>query len=279
MNSNGPDTMHGKSLQALDTAALRSMLMLELGAEGELDVARIQEITNILAEREQIAVPDVDTAWKDFQQNYISSEPIHTLEQDAPQPQTPAPRKRRWPQIILIAAILVVLFASATNASSFNLWNAVAKWTSETFGFTFGGEMSSQDRINLRNEALAPLWDTLLESGISAPQLPTYLPEEFEQVDLIENTETGFWSAIYESEGNLIRIQVQLSQDDNWSDVQKDNTDPEPYIWNDIEFYIMTNMGQWVASWSSGQYEYLISGATESELYDMIESVHKEEPQ
>lgn len=52
MNSNGPDTMHGKSLQAMDTATLRTMLMMELRAEGELDVARIQEITDILADRE-----------------------------------------------------------------------------------------------------------------------------------------------------------------------------------------------------------------------------------
>lgn len=277
--NNGSDKVREKSLQAMDTAALHSLLLMELSADGELNDARIQEISNIIAEREQFVAPDVDAAWEDFQQNYMNSEPLHTLEQDDPQPKKSVPKRKIWKRSFLLAAILVVLFIGATvTTHATNFWEVVAKWTSETFGFSFGdGESHSVGNI-LDNEELAPLWNAMTESGISDPRLPTDLPDGFTQIDFVENSEAGFWCAAYQSGDDLIQIQVQKSQEASWSKLQKDSIDPEIYIWNEMEFYFITNMGQLVVTWSSGEYEYLISGASEPEIHSMIESIYKEEP-
>ena len=279
--NNGSDKVREKSLQAMDTAALHSLLLMELSADGELNDARIQEISNIIAEREQFVAPDVDAAWEDFQQNYMNSEPLHTLEQDDPQPKKSVSKRKIWKRSFLLAAILVVLFVGATMTThATNFWEAMAKWTSETFGFSFGdSESIPQTGVKLKNEELAPLWNAMIESGISAPRLPTDLPVGFEQIDLMENSKGGFWCAAYQSGDDLIQIQVQKSQEASWSKLQKDSIDPEIYIWNEMEFYIITNMGKLVVTWSSDEYEYLISGASEPEIHSMIESIYKEEPQ
>lgn len=294
MSLNGPDKMDGKSLQTMDTAALRALLIMELSAEGDVNVARIQEISDIIAEREQFEIPDADMGWEDFRKNYESSEPIHTLEQDcseAPKPETEPkavperktmPKRKAWGRLAVAAAIVASLVVGATltaQAAEFDLWAAMARWTSETFGFTLGARESMPNENKLKNEELAPLWDAMMEGGISEPSLPTYLPDGFEQIELIENNEDGFWCVAYQSRTELIHIQVQQSQGEDWSVFQKDDADPEIYMWNGMEFYIMTNMGQWSATWSSGSYEYLISGASEPELYQMIKSIHKEEVQ
>ena len=280
--NNGPEKMRAKSLRTMDTATLRSLLMLELSAEGDLNVARIQEISDIIAEREQISVPDVDAAWNDFQQNYTTSEPIHTLEQDCSPVEKPPVKRKRWRRIPVVAAVLASLLIGATltaNAVNFDLWRAVAKWTSETFGFSSGDSESlpaSQTENMLENEELAPLWNAMIESGITDPRLPTYLPDGFEQIELENHNENGFWYAVYQSGTDIIYIQVQQSEEETWSKLQKDAIEPEPYMWNETEFYIMTNKGQWTATWSSGRYGYSIFGASEPEIYKMIKSIKKE---
>lgn len=280
--NNGPDKMRAKSLRAMDTATLRSLLMLEISAEGDLNVARIQEISDIIAEREQISVPDVDAAWNDFQQNYISSEPIHTLEQDCFPVEKPPVKRKRWKRIAVIAAVMASLLIGATltaDAVNFDLWRAVAKWTSETFGFSSGdsnARSTSEIENVLENDELAPLWNVMIERGLTNPRLPTYLPEGFKQVELKNHNEDGFWCATYQSGNDLIYIQVQRSQEETWSKLQKDGIEPDPYTWNGTDFYIMTNMGQSVVSWTSDQYEYSIFGASEPEIYKMIESIQKE---
>lgn len=293
MSLNGPDKMDGKSLQTMDTAALRALLLMELSAEGDVNVARIQEISDIIAEREQFEIPDADMGWEDFRKNYESSEPIHTLEQDcseAPKPETEPkavperktmPKRKAWGRLAVAAAIVASLIVGATltaQAAEFDLWAAMARWTSETFGFTLGARESMPNEDKLKNEELAPLWDAMLEGGVAEPCLPTYLPDGFEQIELIKNSEEGFWFAAYQSETDLIQIQVHQFQED-WTTFQKDAVDPEIYMWNEMEFYIMENMGQGIATWTSGQYEYAIYGLSKPELYEMIESIHKEEVQ
>ena len=75
----------------------------------------------------------------------------------------------------------------------------------------------------------------------------------------------------------MIQIQIQKSQYGDWAMLQKDEDTPEYYVWDGIEFYIMTNMGRWVAVWSSNEYEYYVSATNESEIYQMLESIHRED--
>ena len=281
--NHGPDRTSNTSLRNMDTEALRSLLMMELSAGGELNIEKIQEITDIIAEREQLDVPDVNTSWEDFQNQYRSTEPLHTLDQEQPVPPTRKSKHKSLRRVFLVAAVLASLILGATltaHAAEYDLWGAVAQWTSETFGFAFQQNNAKKDAAkDIVNPELQPLWNAMEDAGISAPLLPTELPAEYRQVELIEDQDQEFWSAAYQSADDFfIQIQVQNGQNGDWSVLQKDEDTPERYVWDGIEFYIMTNMGRWVAVWSSDEYEYYTSSTNESEMYQMLESIHREDP-
>ena len=182
--NHGPDRTNNTSLRNMDTEALRSLLMMELSAEGDLNIEKIQEITDIIAEREQLDVPDVDASWKDFQNQYRSTEPLHTLDQEQPVPPTRKSKHKALRRVFLVAAVLASLLLGATltaQAADYDLWGAVAQWTSETFGFTL---QQSDEKLDTISPELQPLWDAIQDAGISDPLLPTYLPEEYQQVEL-----------------------------------------------------------------------------------------------
>lgn len=276
--NHGPDRTNNTSLRNMDTEALRSLLMMELSAEGDLNIEKIQEITDIIAEREQLDVPDVDASWKDFQNQYRSTEPLHTLDQEQPVPPTRKSKHKALRRVFLVAAVLASLLLGAmltAQAADYDLWGAVAQWTSETFGFTL---QQSDEKLDTISPELQPLWDAIQDAGISEPLLPTYLPEEYQQVELTEDQEQEFWSAAYQATDDLfIQMQIQKRQNGDWAMLQKDEDTPEYYVWDGIEFYIMTNMGRWVAVWSSNEYEYYVSATNESEIYQMLESIHRED--
>lgn len=276
--NHGPDRTNNTSLRNMDTEALRSLLMMELSAEGNLNIEKIQEITDIIAEREQLDVPDVDASWEDFQNQYRSTEPLHTLDQEQPVLPTRKSKHKALRRVFLVAAVLASLLLGATltaQAADYDLWGAVAQWTSETFGFTL---QQSDEKLDTISPELQPLWDAIQDAGISEPLLPTYLPEEYQQVELTEDQEQEFWSAAYQATDDLfIQIQIQKRQNGDWAMLQKDEDTPEYYVWDGIEFYIMTNMGRWVAVWSSNEYEYYVSATNESEIYQMLESIHRED--
>ena len=276
--NHGPDRTNNTSLRNMDTEALRSLLMMELSAEGDLNIEKIQEITDIIAEREQLDVPDVDASWKDFQNQYRSTEPLHTLDQEQPVPPTRKSKHKALRRVFLVAAVLASLLLGAmltAQAADYDLWGAVAQWTSETFGFTL---QQSDEKLDTISPELQPLWDAIQDAGISEPLLPTYLPEEYQQVELTEDQEQEFWSAAYQATDDLfIQIQIQKRQNGDWAMLQKDEDTPEYYVWDGIEFYIMTNMGRWVAVWSSNEYEYYVYATNESEIYQMLESIHRED--
>ena len=277
--NHGPDRTNNTSLRNMDTEALRSLLMMELSAEGKLNIEKIQEITDIISEREQLDVPDVNASWEDFQNQYRSTEPLHTLDQEHPTVPTRKSKHKALRSDFLVAAVLASLLLGATltaQAADYDLWGAVAQWTSETFGFAF---QQSDKKMDAVSPELQPLWSAMEDAGIPNPLLPTYLPEEYRQDELTEDQNQKFWSAAYQSANDLfIQIQVQKGQNGAWSMLQKDEDMPERYVWDGIEFYIMTNMGRWVAVWSNEEFEYYISVTNESEMYQMLESIHREDP-
>lgn len=276
----GPDRAELDRLRAMDTEALRSLLLIEMSADEELNIAQIQTISDILAEREQIEVPDTNEAWREFQEIYRSSEPLYTLEQEAPK-SVHKTKLRGLRRLAILAAVVASLLAGASltaYAAEYDLWGAVAKWTNDTFSFVYehlsGHSETSKPCIA---PELQPLWDAMLDAGVEEPLLPTMLPDGYKQVDFVDEKSQGFLYVMYQSgEKNIIQMQVHLDAIERGVSLEKSEVSPDLYVWNNIECYIVTNFGQKNATWTSDSDVYMISGATESELYQMIESIPME---
>lgn len=276
-----------ESLSKMDTASLRALLAIEMDAEKDPDVDFITHILEELESREAVSVPDANGAWEEFKATYMKSDAMYPeiVPFSAAQEEISRPQKRKkkyWFRIAFVAAILgtFIFGASVTAAAAnYDLWGAIARWTSEVFRFSHDEDepAHSSATSTAMNPELEPLRTALIEQGIPTPPLPNYLPEGYVQMEFNDDGQGLFWSAAYAKGDDYIMIGVTSVDDGMGAIYEKDKQAPEIYSCGGIDHYIMTNDGDFVAVWTSGQIEYTITGAAKDELYKMIDSIYWED--
>lgn len=184
------------------------------------------------------------------------------------------PKPRRIRRYVLLAATLGILVCMfAVQAMGVNWVEALVQWTGETFGFIFddGTHESVKESGENPFENLQML---LLECNITGVRLPTFLPEGYESCELSagENLETI--SAGYECENSYICIQIRKTNSSSGARIEKDGLTPIVYSSNGMQFYVFTNAEEYMAAWTSGEYECLLFGVpTEDLLYEILDSM------
>lgn len=275
MDSNRPEYILGKSLDAMSTANLQELLQAELDSEQDVDVAKVKKILAVLDERTEPKEVDVDAAWERFFHNHLPSEPIVSMPEDTPT-RKKSSRRKHCIRIGLIAALIAVFCLGAgvtASAAGFNILDAVMQWSSETFGFSYN---QNNDTSSIQtNPEYYGLKEALARAGVSEPMIPNYLPDGYKQVEFSSNGE--FFVAVYVNNDSTIVIQIQKISADNLQN-EKDAESPDIYFSGETKFYISTNTGTYVAAWTSAGYECSIYGVeTRQELIKMIDSIGMED--
>lgn len=288
---------------AMSTDTLEEILRLDAQLpEGETpDPDAILYIMEVLAQRERENksehTPDVEAAWRSFNRHYrpytedaaslyedadINSEtdPCETVKdiQDAPLTSAVRPRRKRrgtgFRMGFAAMIAIVVLFAGTATASAlgFNLWDALAKWTGEVFGFSAVQEEASVAK-QLKN-----LQHDMGKRGIAENVLPTYFPEGYEVVSTKSQEKKGYikFDCLLSDGENSIILNYTLHLSDNFNfKFEKTMQTPEEYESNGMLHYIMDNSGTYFAVWMVGDVECNIFGvSTYEELIKMIDSIY-----
>ncbi len=278
MDNNCPGDFRGKSLQAMSTEELEELLRLEQNAGGMPDVDRIKAILAALEAREGEAPHvDVDAAWDDFKENYLSGEPLYPMPtEETAQPHPVRTRKKPLVRIAIIAAALLVLVIGSTitaSAIGFNLWNEFIEWTSETLGIRF------KERIDMQHEWNPELHDlncAMSQGNMPKHIVPHYLPDGYKQVFFTADNEAII--AQYEKDEETIFIQFFRIVSDNGELFQRDDEASERYFVGGVDHVISTNMGKYLATWTNEGWECSISGVPlKQELLRMIDSIYLED--
>lgn len=274
MKKNNPDDVRGKSLSAMSTSHLQELLNLEVESDHEVNVELIDQITAILDSRRGEAPPDVDAAWEDFNHNHLPFPNLYPPEDEPEVSKAPKYHNKHLSRVILIAAALtsfLVIISVTATASGFDLWGAVAKWSSETFGFATGKNEKFEP-----NPEYIQLREMLMKANINEPLIPTYLPDGYVESETYENG--GTLVGVYQSNQSVIIIQVQKELGTNSLQVEKEDSPPEVYYAEGIPHYIMKNQDDYFADWVNNGYECMIYGVVErNELCKMIDSIYMEE--
>ncbi len=261
---------------------------------GEADLNAILYITEVLVQREKeqpiYSIPPVETAWQQFQQKYLSPETGDvTSSTDIPQDEaipfkeaqtTQNKIRRRSMCAAAAAAILVILLVSSSvTASAFgvNLWDALVKWTCETFGFSYAGQKEvGQDEVH---EQLQELKKTLYLHGfVSKKVLPKYLPEDYIASEPVVTPYSKFTDIIcmLSNGEQFIMLQYRLRADETKAPTyEKDEVDPEEYVAGGVTHSITSNEGTYQAIWQQSNIECGIYGMnTKEELIRIIDSIY-----
>ena len=288
-------------LEQMSTVGLEKLLLQDFQdpESGEDHMEQLYYAAQLLAERDPDSNASADRAWADFQERYLPfAEARSAHYEDGASPSSDAAPGRRPTHLrkwsvrgMLAAAALAVLLLSvsvAAAATGHDLWKLLAQWTDETMGIAPGQIAPEEEdaiRIPEEDTEYASLQEAVDACGLSRPMVPQWLPEGFEQVELV--VDTGFpdaliFQAAYQREGKAIVVFVEVflpreGQDNrDYGNFQKDEGDPIPYQAGGVTHLLSTNAGRPVALWTNGPAQGAIScDATMDELTQIIDSIYQ----
>lgn len=176
---------------------------------------------------------------------------------------------------VIAAAIVALLAASVVIANAAGLFDRIARWTAETFGF------ASADTSDKAGAEIPPqlqgMKEALEKYSISTDHLPTYWPEGYEQSQIIPTGDPeviDVSGAFGESGNRIILSYIYFLSGKPEVSYNIDEEKYDPYIHNNIKFYVMTNEGGYLAVWYQGSVEGSISGVTSyEELIKILDSI------
>lgn len=190
--------------------------------------------------------------------------------------------KRRLPRLLLIAAILVMLFATTAQAFHFNIFDLFARWTSDIFNFdTAPTEVARVTRNPLgENETRTydSVEDMLNDFRITAPLFPMWIPERFEAKELYAtNVSYGLrLYADYVANDSYLHVIANKVSSSNAKDIEKDSLTAEALTINNSRYYFISGQDYEKVIWQNGEFECLIYGTvTRDEMEQIISSIEK----
>ena len=189
-------------------------------------------------------------------------------------------KKRSISRVLLIAAILTLVLATAASSSRYDFFGQFTRWTEEIFGFETHepqvAEITKRPDMALNETREYESIEALCEDfGITAPLFPTWVPERFgEPTVLAVNSQRGLLlRADYDSEQGGLHISVSEITP-NMRDTEKDYGEVEMKRIHDVDFYFMSDDKIDTVTWQSGLIECQIFGTvSRDELKQVINSI------
>ena len=268
---------------SMTTEELEEILRMDAEApEGqESDTALLLYIMGVLSGRNANNTGKTALeAWESFQTQYLSAEEAYP-EHDG-ETKKPVKLSRTWlRRMIAAAAVMALLVGIPVAASAFgwrDIWNAVAKWTKETFSFVSGDSEDVTGPAKEDDRQYTALQELLKETNRATDIVPTRVPAGYElkDISMVESPDRRTYVAFYTNGEKTFKIFVQscLISDPAFVEIGEDLL--EIYEVSGIEYYIFPNDQQLRAVWIKDSYECYISGElTVEEIKEMIDSIGK----
>ena len=284
----------GKSTEELEELLAMSFSM-EDGAE--TDEAYITTIMEVIREREEKEADqkkrqaEVDAAWREFQE-YRAERDREKAEADGmadasgkfpgepsrPQEKTHTAKKPgRVLRSCAAAAAVIVLLCGTAYAFGWNIFQALADWTAETFQFLTGAEPEMADY---------GVFDRLyknVSTETDIPVVPRWAPEGTKEVEQprtsIRSDKTRIVGEyLVEDREFTVRITIYNEIPEIYDTIyQKNDGSAYPYEAGGITHYIVENVDNVSAMWTNNVVEGYIQGNISiAELEQMIDSIYEE---
>lgn len=264
---------------AMTTEELEEILRLDAQApeEQESDTEMILYVMEVLAARKRNNSHTGKTAleaYESFKQNYLPE--VDNIEPTSEVPTNIKIAFPRWLRsLTAAAAVLAILLVGSVTAQAFglNIWEAVVKWTQETFQFGEWGNANVDSDL-----PYASLREALEKGEIITALAPNWLPSGYELVDIkvdIKPLQTAY-KAKYTNGEQVLRITVQDYLDKIPVYVEQSDGLVEEYEVAGVTYYLFKNNERTQAVWIVDSFECTILGdLTIEELKLMIDSIEK----
>lgn len=280
-------------LENKSTEELEELLALDFSEQedAEPNVEYITTILEVIHEREETTPEDqaeVDAAWQELREAILNYEQAKANAGTTEKPNLDHPCKtehgqipRRRPRALrycAVVAAVIVLFCGSAYAFQWNIFQAIAQWTAETFGFVT--DKAQEDSPN--SEAFREMrLEVATRSDV--PVVPWWAPEETKQSGEITVAEmsrkvsvVGTFAA--QEREFTVKISVyHTTSEELTATYQKDGSTVQEYVADGVTHYIVSNNEMHGVTWTNGRIEGTIQGdLTVEELQKMIDSIYEE---
>ena len=263
---------------AMTTEELEEILRLDAQApeEQESDTEKILYVMEVLAARKRNIGHTGKTAleaYESFKQNYMPE--VDNIETTSKVPTKTKVAFPRWLRsLTAAAAVLAILLVGSVTAKAFglNIWEAVVKWTQETFHF---GEWDLDVNIDLPYSSLQ---EALSEGNVQEAIVPRWIPDGYEMtaITIDRSPLQTAYKAKYSNGEHILRITVQDYLDKIPVHIEQSDGLVEEYEVAGVTYYLFSDIDVVKAVWINGSYECNIFGnVTIEELKQMIDSIEK----
>lgn len=262
--------------------------LLDNASETEFDSEHFDSLLDALDSSDPLPDPDAFDAKKGLERFYERHTDAFTADRESAATSSISssrPNHRRLPKLLLIAAVLILLFASSAQAFHFNVFDLFARWTSEIFHLDNRPAAVAQVTRNPleRNEVRTydSVEDMLSEFDITVPLFPTWVPERFTAPEIgVTDTEFGLRLYISYTDNGLesfLKVKANQASPINSKDVEKDRSDAVSKHINGTLYYFMSDVGgREKVIWQNGEFECNITGTvTRDEMEQIISSIEK----
>jgi len=266
---------------AMSTEELEEILRLDLDAppEQESDTEVLLTIMEVLAQRKKPEKTAFE-ALESFRRNYMPEE-----DQAAPvlncKKKTNSSTPARWLRTLAAtAAVIAVILLTSVTAKAFgwDLWDAVVKWTEDTFHISIGSPSDASDPEVGDTLPFASLEEALQQNKVTTRLAPIWIPDGYTLSSItIERTPLQkIYTGIYHKGESSLRISIfeHIKTDPEY--VEQGEGLIETYEASGITYYLFANNSRTQAVWINESFEcYILGELTISELKSMIDSIGK----
>ena len=266
------------------------------------DVDYIMEITEVIQKKKQ-AMPDyqpmdAEKAWEEFQSLYIAEDgqtnSIYHSELEEVKENTPKLVKheskgeknnairKRLIIAALIAALLAVTMIPVSGYANV-LQMAIAYWTDDYFSFAPAHRtpgIRTQETAQTVPAGFEDLRDFAIEHSITDLMIPQYIPDGFQVADTILNEfllTGGFnFNVVFTKDDDYISVDIIREENEPRTTYEMDRDDPITYHLEKIEYYVFSNAGESISTFSCNNIEYSFGTTlSEKELKQIINSMYE----
>lgn len=275
-------------VDGMSVETLKALLLDDLdNPDGLLDDETRLYLAQTLARKKEergTKIPEAEASLEQFKREYLpyAKTGISLYDDDSELTdnvvEPPKKRRKNRKTLIRIAAVIaavVVLGSVSANAMGFDIWASLVDWTNETFGF-------SEQREKLEYPAQLGMLEKELMDHMISPDglLPSYLPDGYKEVDtqcLTDDTGITFVCALSNDEDYIVLQYTKYASGKSTAAFEKDKGGPDEYVVEGITHYIMTNTGDYYATWMARDIECSVSEiGSRDELIKIINSVYEE---
>ena len=271
-------------LEKMSDAELRELLESDLRDGGDLGgetiLAAVEELRRRGAAEDGGPLPSTDEMWTEFSESYLPS----VSGRSHRRPRGKAVLRAACAALAAIAVTAVV--SVSARAAGYDIWGAVATWTSERFTFTRVTEAPSVPPAETPADGAeyADLAEALDAYGITERLIPTWLPSGYDltgvEVTNWAEEQTTFYAEYIDREYLPLEITVirHQSADPDYAVHKTDSSGVRVYTRGGTDHYIMGGLGRRSVTWLNGCFECTIRGElTDAEIERMIDSIYEPE--